>query len=32
MIPVHDSRGVAPGWHASRRWRDNMAVLSSGEN
>ena len=29
---VHGSRGVAPGCHASRRWRDNVALLSSGEN
>jgi hypothetical protein len=28
----HDTRGVAPGWHSPRRWRDNVAVFSSGEN
>ena len=25
-------RGVAPGWHAPRRWRVIVAELSSGEN
>src|SRR5512141_1648227 len=32
MIPGNDTRGVAPGWHPPRRWRDNVAVFSSGEN
>src|SRR5712664_389666 len=25
-------RGVAPGWHAPRRWRVIVAAFSSGEN
>ena len=25
-------RGVAPGWHAPRRWRVNVAEFSIGEN
>jgi hypothetical protein len=26
------TRGAAPGWHPSRRWRDYVALLSNGEN
>src|SRR5882762_4029129 len=26
------SRGVAPGWHAPRRWRVNLAEFSIDEN
>jgi hypothetical protein len=26
------SRGVAPGWHAPRPWRVNVAEFSIGEN
>ena len=25
------TRGVAPGWHPPRRWRDVVTVFSSGE-
>ena len=28
----HVPRGVAPGWHASRRWRFIVAEFSNGEN
>ena len=28
-IPGHGSRGVAPSWHSSRRWRGNAAMFSS---
>jgi hypothetical protein len=31
-ISGHDTRGVAPGWYSPRRWRDDVAVFSSGEN
>ena len=27
----HDTRGVAPGWHAPRRWRVNATEFSIGE-
>jgi fatty-acid desaturase len=27
-----DTRGVAPGWHSPRRWRENAALFSNGEN
>src|SRR6267378_7831148 len=30
-IPRIRSRGVAPGWHAPRRWRVIVAEFSSGE-
>jgi hypothetical protein len=32
MISGDDTRGVAPGWHSPRGWRDDVAVFSSGEN
>src|ERR1700704_2156073 len=31
-IPRTRSRGVAPGWHAPRRWRVIVAEFSSGGN
>src|SRR5882762_9359285 len=30
-VPRTRSRGVAPGWHAPRRWRVNVAEFSLGE-
>src|SRR6267142_3020433 len=30
-VPRTRSRGVAPGWHAPRRWRVNLAEFSIGE-
>jgi soluble lytic murein transglycosylase-like protein len=32
QVPRTRSRGVAPGWHAPRRWRLNVAEFSIGEN
>src|SRR5467141_3460110 len=31
-VPRTRPRGVAPGWHAPRRWRVNAAEFSIGEN
>src|SRR5467141_3642111 len=31
-VPRTRSRGVAPGWHAPRPWRVNLAEFSIGEN
>ena len=31
-VPRTRSRGVAPGWHAPRRWRNIVAAFSSGGN
>src|SRR5229473_3756921 len=31
-VPQTRSRGVAPGWHAPRPWRVNVAEFSNREN
>jgi hypothetical protein len=31
MKPGHDTRGVAPGWHPPRRWRDKAILFSIKE-